>query len=97
MQAATPQVGKRGVGSSVMVQKGWTIIIDWPQVRQACWVAGWVAWRAGSRLVLFVPTLIGVLESLGYTPSTAPDVHILFSSVALWQIWRAIAEAKARR
>jgi hypothetical protein len=40
---------------------------------------------------------VGVLSMLGYTPATAPDIHLLLSSVAIIAVQRAIAQAKARR
>jgi hypothetical protein len=40
---------------------------------------------------------VGVVSLLGYTPATAPDIHLLLSSVAIIEFQRALAQVKARR
>ena len=40
---------------------------------------------------------VGVLSLLGYTPSTAPDLHILFSSLGIIEGNNTIARIRARR
>jgi hypothetical protein len=75
----------------------WQITIDWPQLGRLCWLVCWVAWRMARAVALTAVFAVGVLSMLGYTPATAPDIHLLLSSVAIITVQRAIAQARVRR
>jgi hypothetical protein len=53
--------------------------------------------RAGWRYLMMLATAVGVLSFLGYTPATAPDLHVVFAAFGIHFVHQAIAEAKTRR
>jgi hypothetical protein len=79
------------------VRPRWQIIIDWRQLGHLAALVAWVIWRAGWRYIMMLAAAIGVLSSLGYTPATAPDLHVVFAAFGIHFVHRAIAEAKTRR
>jgi hypothetical protein len=75
----------------------WQIIIDWRHLGRLVALVAWVLRRAGWRYAMMLLTAVGVLSSLGYTPATAPDLHVVFAAFGIHFIHQAIAEAKQRR
>ena len=57
----------------------------------------YVIWRIVRRVGLAMLFAVGVLSLLGYTPATAPDLHILFSSLGIIEGNNTIARIRARR
>jgi uncharacterized membrane protein YesL len=75
----------------------WQITIDWPALSRVLLVVCWVVWRMARAVALTAVFAVGVLSVFGYTPATAPDIHLLLSSIAIHAVQRAIAQVKARR
>jgi hypothetical protein len=75
----------------------WQIIIDWRHLGRLVGLVAWVLWRAGWRYAMMLTIAVGVLSMLGYTPATAPDLHVIFAALGIHFVHQAIAEAKQRR
>jgi hypothetical protein len=75
----------------------WQIIIDWRHLGRLVGLVAWVLWRAGWRYAMMLTIAVGVLSMLGYTPATAPDLHVVFAAFGIHFVHQAIAESKQRR
>jgi hypothetical protein len=64
-------------------------------VRWLAWAVLWVAWRIVLRVALVLVFAVGALSLLGYTPKTAPDIHV--GSRRIYQFHAAVARLKRPR
>jgi hypothetical protein len=66
----------------------WTVTVDWAGLAR---YALWLAWLVVSRIALVVSATACILAALGYTPSTAPDVHGAMAGVTVVLVNGAVA------
>jgi hypothetical protein len=79
------------------MKKGWEITVDRQALGRLMGDIVYVVWRILRRVGMAMLLAVGVLSLLGYTPATAPDLHILFSSLGIIEGNNTIARIRQRR